>query len=166
MLLLDIQFDGDITSSLAMIERTRLRLSAAPLAGWMNSFVDPFLKTRTAMNFASESAPKGDPWAPLAPSTIQRRLDEGYAAGPIQYRTGEMYDYFTTNRSDVTAMVSGVKLTYPSEAKPPGKLKYKIGSAQSGNMRTGAPPRPVLGMTLQDGEAIMMGLFEYIVGPL
>lgn len=164
MLLIELEFLGEIDASLAMIERTRLKLSAAPLAGWMSGFVDPFLKTRTAMNFAAESSPKGDPWASLAPSTIQRRLDEGFPAGPIQYRTGEMYNFLTEGRSDLTAMASGVKMVYPSEKTPPGKLKYKVGSAQAGNMRTGAPPRPVMGLTLQDGEAIMMGLFEYVVG--
>lgn len=161
MILTDIEIFADASGPLALSEKLRLRLSPAPLAGWMLGFIDPFLKAKVSRSFSTETDPVGNPWAALAPLTIERRAEEGFPPGPIQYRSGEMASYLTSTNSDIRATTIGTQLTFPG-GMAKGKLPYKVGSAQMGNRRTGAPPRPVLGMTLQDGAAITLGLAEYL----
>lgn len=164
MLLLDAAIIGDASSARRMVAELYAKLSPALLGGWMVGFVEPLVEKNTMNTFAQESDPKGNPWAPLAPSTIENRLSEGYPEGPIQYRSGELYQYFEGAGSDIIATQIGTQMTWPGQPPTGEKLPYKVGSAQRGNARTGAPPRPILGLTLQDGAEITAGLFEYLVG--
>lgn len=164
MLLLDAVIVGDSVSARAMVAELYRKLSPAPLAGWMLGFVEPLVEKKTQTTFVTESDPKGNPWAALAPSTIEDRVSQGFAEGPIQYRTGELYAYFKDNKSDILATQIGTQMTWPGQPPTGEKLPYKVGSAQTGNSRTGAPPRPVMGLTLQDGAEITAGLFEYLIG--
>lgn len=158
---------ADASSAIHMAELVRLKLAPGPLAGFLQGVVEPHLKDETDATFGKEASPAGDPWAPLAPSTIQNRLDEGYLSGPIQYRSGELFNFFQDAGSDILATPAGTQMDWPSKSgidAGSGRLKYKVGSAQRGNKRTGAPPRPIMGLTIHDLEFVTMGLLEYIVG--
>lgn len=163
-LLIDMQIIGDSVAARHMVDALFAKLEPAALAGFLLGTVEPIIKHETTDNFIGEHNPKGDPWAPLAPYTIEDRLNQGYAEGPIQYRSGEMYQYFQGAEADINATQIGVGITWPGSQPIDDVLFWKVASAQGGNRVSGAPPREVLGLTLQDGEKIMMGLFEYVVG--
>lgn len=161
---ISVDFVAEYSEAIAMIERMKLRLSASGVAAWMLSEVQPYFHLRSANSFVREVDPYGDPWAALAPSTIDSRISQGFNAGPIQYRTGELYDFFAGASSDIIATQLGTQMVFPGQGQMSGDLPYKVGSAQAGNARTGAPPRPIIGITIQDAEHILMGLYEYVVG--
>lgn len=163
-LLIDMQIIGDSVASRMMCRTLFAKLEPGPLAGFLLSTVEPIVKHETADNFVGEHDPKGNPWAPLSPVTIADRIARGYAEGPIQYRSGEMYGFFNAAKGNINATQIGTALTWPGKPPTDEKLFWKVASAQGGNSVSGAPPRPVLGLSLQDGEKIMMGLFEYVVG--
>ena len=48
------------------------------------------LKDSVDESFASQAAPDGTAWQPLAESTIAQRLRTGYRAGPILERSGDL----------------------------------------------------------------------------
>lgn len=161
--LLDAEVVGDRFSSMAMVRALFAKLEPAPMSGWLIGFAMPVAKQGSMQTFASESDPKGDPWAALAPSTIEDRINQGYGAGPIQQRTGELHSYFAEAEAAITATTIGVSMQWPGNAPSGDRLPYKVGSAQAGNRRTGAPPRPILGLTLQDGAVITERLFLYLM---
>lgn len=161
---ISVEFVAEYSEAIVLIERMALKLSASGIGAWMLGEVDPYLHMRSANSFVRESDPLGDAWKALAPSTIDDRIAQGFKSGPIQYRTGELYQFFKDAHSDILATQLGTEMKFPGDGQMNGDIPYKVGSAQAGNARTGAPPRPIMGITIADAEHIMMGLYEYVVG--
>lgn len=164
MLQLDTEVVGDHYSAYFMVKELFGKLEPAPMSGWLLGFAQPVVKEGTDRAFATESEPAGNPWAPLAPSTIDDRVSQGFGEGPIQIRTGELAGYFDDAQSAIIATQIGVQMKWPGELAQGDRLPYKVWSAQYGNARTGAPPRPVMGLTVSDAAEITTRLFFYLLG--
>lgn len=158
-----INFTVNDTLAVALLQQLMIKLEPEGLGVFLSGTIRPYLQERVLARFGSEGDEAvGGPWAALAPSTIANRIALGFESGPIQQRTGELISFFS-NDGEIRSTLIGTNLIYPSPT-PAGDLYYKLASAQRGNLRTGAPPRPILALDSLDQEFALMQLSNYILG--
>lgn len=140
------------------LDRLIALMSVPGLSAFLRTEVGPYLRRRAKQRFASEGDDVTGPWTPLAPATILWREAEGYGAGPINRRTGELEEWVT--QGDFFAYPVGpaaVEMEYP-KGIPGGELFTKLQTAQSGKPDPKTPPRPVIGVNEADMLYVMTAL--------
>ena len=145
------------------LDKLDLTLSPASIAGFLKNFVVSYLQGRAEQRFAMEGDDASGKWAPLKQSTIAIRQSEGYGAGPINVRTGELREYVVGNPGTISMDV-GATLEWPTGLPDSGDMFFKYRVAQSGTMNGRVPARPVAAISFHDMVAINALLGGFISG--
>lgn len=150
------------------LHRLQLKLSPVLLSPWMLGYLEPYFSKRALERFHSEGDAASGPWAALAQTTVERRLEAGFGgAHPINYRTGELEDYITSADGNTDVEGEGaVVFTYPGNPPEDQDIYAKLTGAQQGigpnNERF--PPRPVLAVGEMDAIDVTLGLVDFMFG--
>lgn len=166
---MDIEIMGDTRGVQGMLKRLDTTLNPVAVAGFLGAVVDPYLRRRAKQRFANEGDDAvGGGWVPLAESTQHIRAAQGYGAtGPINRRTGDLYDYIVNSPSNVTVLPIGATLEM-KPSKPTGELAKKVRRAQMGDKGNRAqrptPRRPVAAINGSDLTFILTSLAGAIKG--
>lgn len=160
-----IQISVDKKSVDHMLRLVEARTSPAGVAVWLDQFADPIVRKRAEERFQSEGDDVVGAWLPLKPFTQALRASQGYgAAHPINRRTGELEDYVTHARGDVTMTAIGATLTSPDPSSVTPRLHDKIETAQLGSPFPNTPARPVMGLNGNDLVLQLLSLSKFVVG--
>lgn len=124
-------------------------LSPSGLIAFLGGHVGPYLSRRAEDRFASEGDDVTGPWKPLSEATIRLRAEQGFAAGPINHRTGELEDWVVDGGWFAYPVGEGATLRFPGQ-NPTGELRSKVQTAQGGRAKPMTDPRPVLGVNEVD----------------
>lgn len=152
----------------AGLSRLERALTGSGLANFFATAVTPYLQERARERFASEGDDAVGAWAPLRLFTQNIRASQGYGpAHPINRRTGELENYITNSPPAITTGPDGGVLRYPGRTAG-GELGRKVSTAQiglpGGRIMADTVPRPVLGVSSTDLEAVLYGLMMHIAG--
>lgn len=150
--------DSPVFRDLAQLD---LILSPASIAGFLKNFVVGYLQRAAAERFDMEGDEASGKWVPLKQSTIRIRAEQGFGAGPINVRTGELREFVTNNQGSIGIDV-GATLEWPTGLPEGADLMYKYRVAQTGTMSGRVPARPVVGMSFRDMAAINVLLGGFI----
>lgn len=157
----------DLRARTVEVALARIQLGTSPpaLALFMNNRARPYLQRRALERFMNEGDDASGKWKPLAPSTRTTRRNQGFGPEhPINERTGFMKRTILDARGQVGMDPVGVTMMWPG-VNPSGDDKFRFWQAQHGNLRTGAPARPVVAANLTDAAAILALLGDFITGP-
>lgn len=138
-------------------------LNPEAIALFLGAEVGPWLEQRARARFANEGDDAVGKWAPLKQSTVDIRQSQGYGAGPINYRTGELEEFITGSGNSVIPTPWGAELTFPG-ASPIGEMEEKVSTAQQGKGYPSTVPRPVLGLSETDLVFVLTALAFHIEG--
>ena len=116
------------------------------------------LKDSVDEAFASESAPDGSAWKPLADSTIADRLRNRYGAGPILERSGDLAGRILADWDDELAVV-GSNQTFGGDVLAAAVHHF---GTRDGRI----PARPFFGVSDEARSAIIRGVLDHIGEPL
>jgi phage gpG-like protein len=161
--------DVDMASVQSVINAVNLSLGGGMLRGFMEHQVHPYLQEQIIDRFAYNGG-RDSTWAPLKESTKRIRHAMGqYDDWAINDRTGEMMEHLVGSR-EITTGLSTAQIAVPGDQGDEVMAK-KLRTAQHGasewNDGFGAfvdtPARPVLVMTSEDRQAIMVMLQVYIM---
>jgi len=158
---IDVEIFGSTLPVSILLNRLELALSIPGTQVWLTEEVLPFIKERAADRFQNEGDDVSGKWAPLSQVTVEIRQSQGFGAGPINSRSGDMERYITGS----AGRISGRVMTYPDYSIPSGSdgyLKDKIETAQSGRRNPSTVPRPVLGLGEEDLAWITTSFATYI----
>lgn len=158
---IDFDIVGDIAGVQAMLNQIDSALSPAGLALFLFGPVQHWVKSRSAARFGSEGDDVTGGWAPLKVSTIEIREHQGFGAGPINRRTGELERYITQSTGAITSVPGMSTFVYPGDAAE-SHLATKVATAQKGKVSPLTKPRPVLGMNERDLASIMTSLAFHV----
>lgn len=143
-------------------------VDGASLARWLVDDAHEYFREEIAMRFAYEGDKKSGAWAPLHDATIDIRRALGYGGdSPINERTGELFDFVTT-QYDINMGQTWALLTFPGDP-PTASARQKLETAQLGradNPLDGYGPttrRPVLAVDETDLMELMVSLESYIM---
>lgn len=131
------------------LDKLMLLLGPAGLIAFLGSTMAPYLARRAGDRFAGEGDDVTGAWAPLKDSTIRLRAEQGFPAGPINRRTGELENWVTGGSFEAYPTVDGASMRYPRD-KPTGELRKKMETAQKGKKHPSTVARPVLGVNERD----------------
>lgn len=146
-----------------MFDRAIMATSPLALAGFLRTYIDPFLRQRAGTRFQQEGDDASGSWLPLMESTQEIRSNEGYAPShPINVRTGELEDYIVNHAGSIVGTATGAVLTLPGDPAS-GELADKISTAQMGREDPYTVPRPVLALAAADLEYTLVSLGEFII---
>lgn len=154
--------DKDVTVALF---RLQALLSPVGMSAFLGTTIGPYLAKRAKERFQSEGDDVTGAWTPLKPATIAIRESEGYGAGPINRRTGELENWVVRGGWNAYPTGFGASMEFPKK-KPSGELKAKVETAQKGRQFPNTVARPVLGVNEQDliffQAALMSGIEQAI----
>ena len=158
-----LQIIGDDRGVTALLSNLERALEPPSIASFLGSRVDPILRKRAKDRFRMEGDDVSGGWVPLASSTQAIRASQGYGpAHPINKRTGQLEDYITGYRPDISIDPGlGASINFPG-GSPQGDLADKLKVAQSGALFPRTPARRVLGVNEKDLELIMIALSRHI----
>lgn len=134
--------DHDVTKALTNLFTL---LSPAGMTFFLGSTMGPYLSKRAKERFQGEGDDAVGKWAPLKPATIAIRESQGFGAGPINRRTGELENWVVQGGWNAYPTGFGASMKFPGKPTGGGELRKKVETAQKG--RKSAPvtvPRPVL----------------------
>jgi hypothetical protein len=114
---------------------------------------EPAVARRVAEGYGRSFDRQGPGWSPLKPSTVRRRIGEGYSAGPILQKTGR-YRKAATNPDAL--IVDYVGDGFEISVKDP-----KSAFHQSGTKKMVARP---LKLSFGDRSALIRVLSDHIIG--
>jgi hypothetical protein len=97
--------DHEVTQ---MIDRTSLYLRRR-LSKTIHMSCRERLRRKVAARFDTEGDAASGKWVPLAESTIERRIAEGFSSGPINVRTGGLREW-STEEAEPRVVGSGGEL--------------------------------------------------------
>lgn len=161
-----IQIDVDQASANAVLSHLEMKLSQPGLHQFMRDQVSPYLRRRIADRFINQGDDITGPWHPLTVATQKIRAASGYPpSAPINVRSTQMMDFLVGSPSDITSRGDTAVLIHPPPTGNKLMLK-KIATAQMGSAKPKTPPRPVLGMNVDDLDYITSELTEYLVRDL
>jgi phage gpG-like protein len=150
--------DVDATEVLVMLERADRAISNANIARALTGTVAEYMQERARERFAVEGDDASGKWAPLSWATIKMRQEAGYGSGPINRRTGEMYDWLTSANGELFSSGDNVLLMWPDTEFPGGELGKKLEHAQAGAEDPPTVPRPVIAANEEDLLGVMTRL--------
>lgn len=151
--------EDQLTSTVMSLETA---LTDASLGVWLTAVADPHFKSQILQNFTSEGNSKG-PWAPLAESTVESRIAEGYPGeNPILIRTGEMLSYLTGTPGVVHEEGDALQLDIPGSPADQ-KLATRVAVHQKGSDKNKTPARPFLEVKASDAVTMLETLSLHII---
>jgi hypothetical protein len=159
----------DMASTQSVINAVNTSLGGGMLRSFMEHQVHPYFQDQIVDRFAYNGG-RDSTWAPLKESTKRIRHAMGqYDDWAINERTGEMLEHLVGTR-EVNAGLSEATLSIPGDQGDEVMTK-KIRTAQHGasewNDGFGAfvdtPARPVLVVTAEDRQAVMIMLQVHIM---
>lgn len=160
--MITVEAYGDPDSpALKGLTQMDLLLSPGSIAGFLKNFVVGYLQQAAADRFAMEGDEASGKWLPLKESTRRIRSEQGFPAGPINVRTGELREYVVGNQGSIGIDI-GATLEWPTNLPEGTDLMYKYRVAQTGTMSGKVPARPVVGMSFRDMAAINVLLGGFI----
>ena len=118
------------------------------------------LKDSVDESFASQAAPDGSAWKPLAESTIVDRLRRGYRAGPILERSGDLAGRILADWDDESAVV-GSNQTFDKKGNVLAAAVHHFGT-RDGRI----PARPFFDVSDEARSAIIGSLLDHLGEPL
>lgn len=156
------------SSVYAGLSRLERALTGSGLADFFATTAAPYLAVRAQNRFSQEGDDAVGAWAPLRQFTQNIRASQGYGpAHPINKRTGELENYIVGSPPAIVSGTDGGVMRFPGPAAS-GKLAEKVRTAQigfdGGKSRPSTVPRPVLGVSVTDLEALLVGLAKHIEG--
>lgn len=164
----EVDFIGDDKGVQQLLHRMQVGFSPVAMAAFLGSTVGPWLQQRAKDRFENEGDDVVGRWKPLELSTQDiRRMGTWNvgAAHPINVRTHEMENYVTGSMGDPIAVGPVAQLTFPDRRGAGSKeLQKKMRTAQKGAKQKGfknTPPRPVIGLGVQDLTFTMAALHLY-----
>lgn len=159
-----VQFHVNDDSLQAQLERIQSALSPIGMGFLLRGAVKEYLQERIQKRFTSEGDEVSGPWEPLKPATVALREQQGFPGEhPINYRTGEMYDYVAHGPEDFTGTMTVSVLTLPSGSGGSAEALQKLRTAQEGYPSPPTNPRPVLGLGEQDLLTVSAMIGAHIV---
>lgn len=129
-----LAFSGDLKE---------FRARASDLTPVFAAGVDPYLTEEIRQQFATEGAHFGDPWEPLAQSTLERRRRDGHGRGGILRDTDALYNAFV-NPFDSGAVRVIAPQGYARGVSIPYYPYLHDGTQTTASHRGGMPARPVV----------------------
>ena len=127
--------------------------------GWMKSGeTDDIMQASFGTNFNKQGRPK---WKGLTTKTKENRNRDGFASGPILFRTGNMRDEVTSVNSDVTKQGNMVVASWGAD-KLRGIEKTKFSVHQSGSTEKGIPARPMMMFNEKDGPKLLRSFTDFL----
>ena len=163
--LIDIQIIGDSRDVHSRLEGMDRAFDPQRIAVWLVAGVDPILRRRTETRFASEGDEISGKWLSLRPFTVSERERHGFPGEhPINVRTGEMKRHLLDSPPRAAVHTLGASMWSPGEPGA-GDTANKVRIAQQGGTTPEGrpvPPRPVLGIGLEDLEATLISLAVHI----
>lgn len=159
--MIDVDVDVDATSVLLLLGRTDDAVSMSHVSGAFTSdgVVVEALQQQVRARFAGQGDDASGRWEPLSAATIDMRTRMGYGAGPINRRTGRMYEWLTNDAGDLEVLGEGLFYTWP---QVPGGMAERFETAQQGSEETGAPARPVVAADGDDLMSIMEAVGNWV----
>lgn len=149
-----------------MLQALKERMELAKLTVFLKTAVVQYIQARVAKRFQSEGDDVTGRWTPLAVETELIRAAQGFPPShPINVRTGEMMQFLVADSGDAIGSGGFAVLTYPSQP-PTGELERKMRTAQLGKPFPSTPPRPVLGLNMNDNIFITAELAGYLMSPI
>lgn len=124
-------------------------LSPAGATAFLGSNIGPYLARRAKERFEGEGDDVTGPWAPLKDATVTIRESQGFGAGPINRRTGELENWVVQGGWNAYPTGLGASMRYPKR-EPSGELRTKLETAQKGKKYPSTVKRPVLGVNEND----------------
>ena len=161
-MLVNVQIIGDDRGVARTLRRLDTALNPIAMASFLGVTVDPYIRRRAEQRFQAEGDDVTGPWLPLAQETIEIRENQGFGAGPINSRTGELEEYITGTPGGVMPTTYSAVLTSPGTPAS-GHLLSKVQTAQKGKKYPSTMPRPVMGVNEQDLAWVMTALTGFIV---
>lgn len=153
--------EADTQAIIDAIVATRVAISAPVMAAFLDTRVHEYLAATTEERFAHEVSPDGVAWAPLTETTNIFREAQGFPAEhPINVRTGSLLSWLT-EPGFIEDLPTGPSMITPDPATAGDWLGRKLETAQTGARATAA--RPVIGLTLNDADAIVLLLQEFFL---
>lgn len=146
---IDIRYDdGEVRRGLNRLLRASRDLSPAmrEIAGHLADSAEE--------NLQRQAAPDGVPWKPLAESTVADRRRQGYGAGPILERSGDLFGSIHADH-DRRSAVAGTNLVYAALQQFGGEPGMPPGAAA-------VPARPFLGVGEEHREMILESIREHL----
>lgn len=155
-------FDVDAASVDRQFAKLETLLSPAMLATFMAGPVVEHFQDKFNQFFEYQGTDK-EAWRPLSQVTIMDREAQGFGAGPINERTGELRAFVTDSPGEIRVLGTLAVLTYPGKI-PAGELGRKVKTAQQGGTFKGnaVPARPVIDADETDMLYLMSALAFYI----
>ena len=157
------------------LDRVEDMVDTAEIAGRLKTMVVPMLQESARTRFATEGADVGG-WEPLHPQTIHIRQSMNFGAGPINYRTGSLMDFVTSNEGNVSIAGGDAVLSWPDEDYPSQSVERAYAAAQNGRRarsetkpgggkrtRATQPARPVAELTEPDRQFIEDFILEEFI---
>lgn len=147
-----------------MLNHLDSALSPEGLALFLHGAVEPWLLQRATSRFHNEGDDAVGKWAPLQPSTMEFRENDGHGAShPINKRTGELENYITGVGADTTSLPGLATLTFPDpDTKMSPALQQKMKTAQEGRSNPRTVARPVLGLGEKDLVTVLTQLAFHV----
>ena len=155
------------------VYQAETRTSDHFIAWWLSVQAHEYLQQRIDARFANEGDDAVGKWAQLRSTTAGIRKRQGFGPyHPINKRTGQLHEWVRSTYT-LTKQGSG-QLNIPGPTRS-NVLKEKLAMAQvGGNVSrakgsnfvgpsTPAPPRPVLGLSKVDEEALTAMLWKEIM---
>lgn len=137
--------DNDVSKAL---DKLFALLSPGGMMFFLGSTMGPYLAKRAGERFRDEGDDASGPWAPLKEATIAIREAQGFGAGPINRRTGELERWVVGSGWNAYPTGFGASMQFP-KSRPGGELGRKVETAQKGRK---IPPKTVARPVLAVGE--------------
>lgn len=163
---ISVETEVDAREVWLLLERANHALSWVNIGQAVRGPVVQYLQERVEDRFAQQGDDASGKWAPLTEATQRIRASKGYTpAGPINIRTGEMYNWLLNANGELVGGVVGeggdLLLMWPGDY-PSGELGDKLAHAQEGDPDTRTVPRPVVAADGTDMATVLTILGEEI----
>ena len=153
MVEIDIRIeDTELRQRLAQLSRDSQDLSPAMEA------ISEILVASTEDAFENERSPDGTPWAPLADSTLKRRLKAG-RDGPILQITRDLLRSIDSDH-DRTSAVAGTNVIYAATHH----FGHEHDNLFGRGIEATIPARPFLGVSSNHARDIVRALQDHLLG--
>jgi hypothetical protein len=160
--IIDFELVGDANEVTRMLVYLEAILSPPAMGAFLSLNVGPYLHDRARDRFMKEGDDVSGQWSPLATSTVEIRKRQGFGAGPINRRTGELESYIVDNPAAVTVNTQGATLQFPGKTSTKKSLVQKMETAQTGRANPLTKARPVLGMNGNDLAYVITTLAYFV----
>jgi len=158
-------FEWDASHASHMLDQVIDAMSDGQVQVFFDDTVESWLQERATARFRSQGDDASLPWAALSAATIRTRLREGYRAGPINLREGDLMEYVIHSHGRTENLGEEIVFNFPG-SDVQGDLGAKLAGAQLGTKGgkggKGAPARPVLAVGEMDQQYILASFWQHI----